>query len=55
MRYLLDTHSLIWFISGDAQLSAHARQLIDDDGNELSISIASLWKWQSSSALANWI
>lgn len=44
MRYLLDTHSLIWFLSGDAQLSAHARQLMDDEGNELFISIASLWE-----------
>jgi PIN domain nuclease of toxin-antitoxin system len=44
MRYLLDTHSLIWFIGGDAQLSAHAQQLMDDEGNELFISIASLWE-----------
>ena len=44
MRYLLDTHSLIWFIGGDLQLSVHARQLIDDEGNELFISIASLWE-----------
>src|ERR1041384_5433923 len=44
MRYLLDTHSLIWFISGDNQLSTRARQLMDDDSNELFLSIASLWE-----------
>ncbi len=44
MRYILDTHTLIWFIGGDAQLSGHARQLIDDEGNELFISTASLWE-----------
>ena len=44
MRYLLDTHSLIWFIGGEIQLSPRARQLIDDEGNELFISVASLWE-----------
>ena len=44
MKYLLDTHSLIWFIGGDAQLSAHARQLMEDGESELFISIASLWE-----------
>lgn len=44
MRYLLDTHSLIWFIGGDTQLSSDARQLIDDEENELFISVASLWE-----------
>lgn len=44
MKYLLDTHSLIWFIGGDVQLSSNARQLIDDEENELFISVASLWE-----------
>ncbi|MBV9468465.1 MAG: type II toxin-antitoxin system VapC family toxin [Abitibacteriaceae bacterium] len=44
MKYLLDTHSLIWFIEGNLQLSVHARQVIDNEGNELFISIASLWE-----------
>ena len=44
MKYLLDTHSLIWFISGDAQMSSHALQLIDAEENELFVSIASLWE-----------
>lgn len=44
MRYLLDTHGLIWFIGGDARLSAHARRLIEDERSELFVSIASLWE-----------
>lgn len=44
MKHLLDTHSLIWFIDGDAKLSVRARQLIDDEANELFISVASLWE-----------
>lgn len=44
MRYLLDTHSLIWFIGGDDQLSVRARRVIEDESNELFISVASLWE-----------
>ena len=44
MKYMLDTHSLIWFIDGDVKLSVHARQLMDDEANELFVSIGSLWE-----------
>lgn len=44
MRYLLDTHTLIWFISGDNQLSTRCRKLIEDSNNEIYLSIASLWE-----------
>lgn len=44
MKYLLDTHALIWFIEGNNQLSAHARRLMEDEANELFISVASLWE-----------
>ena len=44
MNYLLDTHSLMWFLSGDVQLSARARQLMEDEDNELFLSVASLWE-----------
>lgn len=44
MKYLLDTHTLIWFISGDQQLSFHSQQLIENAENELLISIASIWE-----------
>lgn len=44
MRFLLDTNALIWFIEGNPRLSAHARSLIEDEENELFVSIASLWE-----------
>lgn len=44
MRLLLDTHTFLWFISGNPKLSDHARQLIEDLSNERLLSIASLWE-----------
>ena len=44
MKLLLDTHTFLWFINGDANLSAVARQLIEDHENECLLSIASLWE-----------
>ena len=44
MKYLLDTHTLLWFLSGDEKLSGRARLLINDPSNEKFLSIASLWE-----------
>ena len=44
MRNLLDTHTLIWFLNGDAQLSDVARSAIEENGVINYISIASLWE-----------
>lgn len=44
MRYLLDTHSLLWFMAGSPSLSTRAREIMEDLGNELLISTASLWE-----------
>lgn len=44
MKLLLDTHTFLWFIGGNPNLSGPARQLIEDIGNERLISIASLWE-----------
>jgi PIN domain nuclease of toxin-antitoxin system len=43
-HFLLDTHSLIWFFEGDAQLSRKARKIIDDEENIKFISIVSGWE-----------
>ena len=43
-HFLLDTHSLIWFFEGDAQLSRKARKIIDDEKNIKFISIVSAWE-----------
>ena len=44
MKYLLDTHTLLWFLKGDEKLSDKARRLIDNPCNEKFLSIVSLWE-----------
>ena len=44
MRLLLDTHALIWWLLGDDALSATARHVIADPGNESFVSAASAWE-----------
>ena len=44
MRFLLDTHTFLWFVGGDARLSAGARPLILDPASERLLSTASLWE-----------
>ena len=44
MRFLLDTHTLLWSFAGDPSLSSHARRLIEDGANEIFVSAASAWE-----------
>jgi PIN domain nuclease of toxin-antitoxin system len=44
MRLLLDTHTFLWFIDGNANLSTSTRALIEDMANEVFLSVASLWE-----------
>ena len=44
MRILLDTHTLLWWLAGDKQLSLRARRAIADDANEVFVSAASAWE-----------
>jgi PIN domain nuclease of toxin-antitoxin system len=44
MEYLLDTHSFLWFINGDEQLSRKAQNAIADPDAIKYISIASFWE-----------
>lgn len=44
MRLLLDTHLLLWAAGEPDRLSARARTLMDDPGNDLVFSAASLWE-----------
>lgn len=46
MKLLLDTHTFIWWDSNPAKLSATALALCSDPGNELILSVASLWEMQ---------
>lgn len=44
MKLLLDTSAFLWFISGDARLSARARQSIEADSSEVFLSSVSIWE-----------
>ena len=44
MRLLLDTHALLWWLAGDANLSASARAAVDEDANAVFVSAASTWE-----------
>ncbi len=44
MKYLLDTHTLLWWWTDDARLSERARSLIGDEANVILVSAASAWE-----------
>lgn len=44
LRNLLDTHTLIWFINGDRDLSDKVRKAIEAADSANFVSIASLWE-----------
>lgn len=44
MRLLLDTHTLIWWLAGDRQLTSPAREAIADEENTVYVSAASAWE-----------
>lgn len=44
MRLLLDTHTLLWLVDGDRQLSRSATEVLADPGHELLLSPASYWE-----------
>ena len=44
MRFILDTHILIWFLEGNRSLSSSRRQIISQSKNDVFVSIASLWE-----------
>ncbi|WP_033923745.1 type II toxin-antitoxin system VapC family toxin [Piscirickettsia salmonis] len=44
MKYILDTHVLLWAASDSPKLSSEVRLLLSERGNELFFSAASLWE-----------
>ncbi len=44
MRFLLDTSTFLWVISGAPELSARARESFVDPGNEIFLSSVSSWE-----------
>jgi PIN domain nuclease of toxin-antitoxin system len=44
VRLLLDTHTFLWFLLDDPQLSTTARDLIIDSANDIEVSPAIYWE-----------
>lgn len=44
MKLLLDTHALLWWLADDAQLGTRARGMIEEPGNDVLVSVVSLWE-----------
>ena len=44
MNYLIDTHVLIWFGETDEQLPLSTRNIIEEVGNNIFVSHASIWE-----------
>ena len=44
MRLLLDTHVAIWAVIDDLRLTRHAKNLLQDDANEVFVSAVSIWE-----------
>lgn len=44
MNYILDTHTLLWFMQDEEKLSETVRQIILDNTSKKFVSVASLWE-----------
>jgi PIN domain nuclease of toxin-antitoxin system len=44
MKELLDTHTFLWYVKGDLQLSSAAKELLEDNLTDKYISLASIWE-----------
>ena len=44
MKYLLDTHVLLWALFEPSRISAHARRLIENPESDIHVSTLSFWE-----------
>lgn len=44
MKYLLDTHALLWSIGKSNELSGKVGRILEDSSNEIFVSAVSLWE-----------
>jgi PIN domain nuclease of toxin-antitoxin system len=51
VRYLLDTHTFLWWIADDPRMSPRVRAIIREHGNEINFSAASAWEIAIKAAL----
>jgi PIN domain nuclease of toxin-antitoxin system len=53
MKILLDTHTFLWLVEGNRQLSSRAKTVLADQQNELVLSVASIWEMAIKVGLPN--
>ena len=46
MRFIMDTHTFIWWSSNPSKLSSKVFNLIQDQSNDIYVSVASIWEMQ---------
>jgi PIN domain nuclease of toxin-antitoxin system len=51
VKYLLDTHIFIWWITDNPKLSPNVRNVISEEVNDLYLSSASIWEMMIKSKL----
>lgn len=51
MKYLLDTHVLLWIITNDSKLSLKAKTIYLDPENDIYFSLAGVWEMAIKSSL----
>jgi len=44
MKYLLDTHAVIWYLEDSSRLPSNTKEIIDNNTNRIFISSVSLWE-----------
>lgn len=44
MNYLIDTHILLWYMTGDKRISSDTQKIIENTSNHIYLSNASLWE-----------
>jgi len=44
MIFLIDTHTFIWYVTDNSRLSNQVLELINDENNQIFLSIASVWE-----------
>ncbi|MGL4943864.1 MAG: type II toxin-antitoxin system VapC family toxin [Thermoguttaceae bacterium] len=44
MQYLLDTHALLWYASGDERLPVSIRPIVQNIRNDVAISVVTFWE-----------
>jgi len=44
MKYLIDTHVLLWMLGDDQNLSAKSRAILKDESNSLLVSLMTFWE-----------